>query len=39
MGIDNGSYGRDHCIAFIGNNETLVLLEEVGKSLKKKEVK
>ena len=25
MGIDNGSYGRDHCIAFIGNNATLVL--------------
>jgi hypothetical protein len=25
MGIDNGSYGRTHCIAFIGNNGTLVL--------------
>ena len=25
MGIDNGSYGRDHGIAFIGNNATLVL--------------
>ena len=25
MGIDNGSYGRDHCIAFIGNNGTLVV--------------
>ena len=25
MGIDNGSYGRDHGIAFIGNNGTLVL--------------
>lgn len=25
MGIDNGSYGRSHCIAFIGNNGTLVL--------------
>lgn len=25
MGIDNGSYGRDHCIAFIGNYATLVL--------------
>ena len=23
MGIDNGSYGRDHGIAFIGNNGTL----------------
>jgi predicted dehydrogenase len=25
MGIDNGSYGRDHGISFIGNNGTLVL--------------
>lgn len=25
MGIDNGAYGRTHCIAFIGNNGTLVL--------------
>ena len=25
MGIDNGSYGRDHGIAFIGNHATLVL--------------
>ncbi len=25
MGIDNGSYNRDHGIAFIGNNGTLVL--------------
>jgi len=25
MGIDNGSYGKDHGIAFIGNNATLVL--------------
>lgn len=25
MGIDNGSYGRNHGIAFIGNNGTLVL--------------
>ena len=25
MGIDNGSYGRDHGIAYIGNNGTLVL--------------
>lgn len=25
MGIDNGSYGRNHGIAFIGNNATLVL--------------
>ena len=23
MGIGNGSYGRDHGIAFIGNNATL----------------
>ena len=25
MGIDNGSHGRDHGIAFIGNNATLIL--------------
>ena len=25
MGIDNGSYGKDHGIAYIGNNGTLVL--------------
>ena len=25
MGIDNGSYGRNHGIAFIGNNGTLIL--------------
>ena len=25
MGIDNGSYGRTHCIAFIGTNGTLIL--------------
>jgi predicted dehydrogenase len=25
MGIDNGSYGRDHGIAFVGNNATLIL--------------
>jgi hypothetical protein len=25
MGIDNGSYNRDHGIAYIGNNATLVL--------------
>ncbi|WP_409966460.1 Inositol 2-dehydrogenase/D-chiro-inositol 3-dehydrogenase [Mycovorax composti] len=25
MGIDNGNYNRDHSIAFIGNNGTLVL--------------
>jgi hypothetical protein len=25
MGIDNGPYGRSHCIAFIGNNGTLVV--------------
>lgn len=25
LGIDNGSYGRDHGIAYIGNNGTLVL--------------
>ena len=25
MGIDNGSYDRDHGIAFIGNHATLIL--------------
>jgi len=25
MGIDNGSYERDHGIAFIGNNANLIL--------------
>jgi len=25
MGIDNGSYGRDHGIAYIGNNGTLIV--------------
>jgi predicted dehydrogenase len=41
MGIDNGSYNRDHGIAFIGNNGTLVLdrggwevLEEVHSQQK-----
>lgn len=41
MGIDNGAYGRDHCIAFIGNHGTLVLdrngweVIEEGRSEKK----
>jgi hypothetical protein len=41
MGIDNGSYNRDHGIAYIGNNATLVLnrngwevLEEKGSKQK-----
>jgi predicted dehydrogenase len=41
MGIDNGSYNRDHGIAYIGNNATLVLnrngwevLEEKGSKHK-----
>ena len=41
MGIDNGSYGRDHGIAYIGDNGTLVLnrngwevLEEKGSKNK-----
>lgn len=41
MGIDNGSYSRDHGIAYIGNNATLVLnrngwevLEEKGSKHK-----
>ncbi|HEU5053861.1 MAG TPA: Gfo/Idh/MocA family oxidoreductase [Hanamia sp.] len=41
MGIDNGSYNRDHGIAFIGNNGTLILnrggwevIEEKGSKSK-----
>ncbi len=41
MGIDNGSYGLDHGIAYIGNNATLVLnrggwevIEEKGSKQK-----
>lgn len=41
MGIDNGQYGRDHGIAFVGNNGTLVLdrlgyevIEEPGSKAK-----
>jgi predicted dehydrogenase len=42
MGIDNGSYNRDHGIAYIGNNGTLILnrggwevIEEKGNKLHK----
>ena len=30
MGIDNGSYNRDHGIAYIGNNGTLILNRSTG---------
>ncbi|MGA0373653.1 MAG: Gfo/Idh/MocA family protein [Flavobacteriaceae bacterium] len=39
MGIDNGSYGRDHCIAFIGNNATLVLDREGWEVIEEKRSK
>ena len=42
MGIDNGSYGRDHGIAFIGNNATLILnrggWEVIEESISKNKV-
>ncbi|HEX2536247.1 MAG TPA: Gfo/Idh/MocA family oxidoreductase [Chitinophagaceae bacterium] len=39
MGIDNGSYGRDHGIAFIGNNGTLVLARGGWEVLEEKQSK
>lgn len=39
MGIDNGSYGRDHGIAFIGNNGTLVLNRSGWEVLEEKQSK
>lgn len=39
MGIDNGSYGRNHGIAFIGNNGTLVLDRSGWEVLEEKQSK
>ena len=39
MGIDNGSYGRDHGIAYIGNNGTLVLHREGWEVIEEKQGK
>ena len=39
MGIDNGSYGRDHGIAYIGNNGTLILNREGWEIIEEKQSK
>lgn len=39
MGIDNGSYGRNHGIAFIGNNGTLVLDRQGWEVIEEKQSK
>ena len=39
MGIDNGSYGRDHGIAYIGNNGTLVLYRDGWEVIEEKQGK
>lgn len=39
MGIDNGSYNRDHGIAYIGNNGTLVLNRNGWEVLEEKQSK
>ncbi|HEY4335819.1 MAG TPA: Gfo/Idh/MocA family oxidoreductase [Puia sp.] len=39
MGIDNGSYGRDHGIAYIGNNATLVLSRQGWEVIEEKQSK
>lgn len=39
MGIDNGSYGRDHGIAYIGNNATLVLARGGWEVIEEKQSK
>ena len=39
MGIDNGSYGRDHGIAFIGNNGTLILNRNGWEVIEEKQSK
>ncbi len=39
MGIDNGSYGLDHGIAYIGNNGTLVLNREGWQVLEERQSK
>ncbi|HEV2480756.1 MAG TPA: Gfo/Idh/MocA family oxidoreductase [Puia sp.] len=39
MGIDNGSYGRDHGIAYIGNNATLILNRNGWEVIEEKQSK
>ncbi|HWK03395.1 MAG TPA: Gfo/Idh/MocA family oxidoreductase [Puia sp.] len=39
MGIDNGSYGRDHGIAYIGNNGTLILSREGWEVIEERQSK
>ncbi|HVZ95268.1 MAG TPA: Gfo/Idh/MocA family oxidoreductase [Chitinophagaceae bacterium] len=39
MGIDNGSYNRDHGIAYIGNNGTLILNREGWEVIEEKQSK
>jgi len=39
MGSDNGSYGRDHGIAYIGNNATLVLSRNGWEVIEEKQSK
>jgi predicted dehydrogenase len=39
MGIDNGSYNRDHGIAYIGNNATLVLNRSGWEVIEEKQSK
>jgi len=39
MGIDNGSYGKDHGVAFIGNNGTLVLYRGGWEVIEEKQSK
>jgi predicted dehydrogenase len=39
MGIDNGSYNRDHGIAYIGNNATLVLSRSGWEVIEEKQSK
>ncbi|GAA4439255.1 Gfo/Idh/MocA family oxidoreductase [Ravibacter arvi] len=39
MGIDNGSYGRDHGIAYIGNNGTLILNRSGWEVIEEKQAK
>jgi predicted dehydrogenase len=39
MGIDNGSYGRDHGIAYIGNNGTLVLSRDGWEVIEERQSK
>ena len=39
MGIDNGSYNRDHGIAYIGNNGTLILHREGWEVIEERQSK